>query len=125
MIAGTIKSSTITTKSEVASSEVQFYSWTDEEVAILRDQYLVKGSDIPELLMRHSKNTIRQKAHKLGLTYDYKASARCVRCIETGQLFSSVAEAVHNTNITRNSLYSSLNTGRKAGGYHWEYYIEN
>ena len=92
MIAGTIKSSTITTKSEVASSEVQFCSWTDEEVAILLEQYLVKGSDIPELLMRHSKNTIRQKAHKLGLTYDYKASTRCVRCIETGQLFSSVAD---------------------------------
>ena len=122
LIAGKISSSTITTKkSKESSANTVFYKWTDEEVEILLAQYSSKGADIPELLVKHPRNTIRQKAHKLGLSYDYKSNTRTVRCIETNQEFSSPADAAKFFNTTTNSMYCALNAGRKAGGYHWEY----
>lgn len=126
LIAGKITSSTITTKKpkKLKKDLTEFEAgllWTAEELEILKAQYHSKGSAIPDLLERHSNNSIRQKAHKLGLTFNIEANQSSVQCKETGQKFTSAKEAAMIFNTTTNSLYSALNTGCKAAGYHWEY----
>lgn len=42
--------------------------WTEQELELLRARFGVYGAEIPELLARHSRDTIRKKAGELGLT---------------------------------------------------------
>ena len=41
--------------------------WTEEEVETLRREYPKLGPDVPELLERHTRDGIRQKARALGV----------------------------------------------------------
>ena len=41
--------------------------WLDSEIALLRDRWRVQGTNIPELLQRHSASTICKMAGNLGL----------------------------------------------------------
>lgn len=50
--------------------------------------------------------------------------ARKVKCIETGEIFESTADAVRKYNLKTSSVRSAANpkcNQRTAGGYHWEY----
>lgn len=47
--------------------------FTDEEIALLFKNYERYGTAIPELLKRHTAQTITQKANSLGLYYNYDA----------------------------------------------------
>ena len=51
-----------------------------------------------------------------------KAMEKKVRCIETGEVYDSIAEASQNTHTHRTGI-SKVITGERitAGGYHWEY----
>ena len=42
-------------------------SWTEEEVATLRREYPTRGTNVPELLGRQTRDGIRQKARALGV----------------------------------------------------------
>ena len=49
-------------------------------------------------------------------------SPRKVRCVETGEEFSSIAMAAREKGLRSNSLWSVLRGPAKtAGGLHWEY----
>lgn len=41
--------------------------WTEEEVETLRREYPTRGTNVPELLERHTRGGIRQKARALGV----------------------------------------------------------
>lgn len=68
--------------------------------------------------------------HKRKLSESHKGTISTQRkpvlCIETGVIYSSVAEASEKTGINRKHISAVCNNkGRKtAGGYHWEHYIE-
>lgn len=46
---------------------------------------------------------------------------RSVRCIETGQVFLSLKEAMYYMDIKNNGIWKAINKNQKCGGYHWEY----
>lgn len=48
-------------------------------------------------------------------------NARPVRCIETGQIFTSGAKAAASLHLSRNSIYQAIRRGYCAGGYRWEW----
>ncbi len=45
-------------------------AWTDEDIKILTEQYPLKGANIPELLIRHSRTSIFQQASKMNIARD-------------------------------------------------------
>ena len=47
---------------------------------------------------------------------------RMVECIETGQIFESLKEAMKITKIT--SIGWGIKNNKTAGGYHWKYIEE-
>lgn len=58
-------------------------------------------------------------AGKKGGTKSRKKSSP-VRQVETGAYFRNASEAAKVVHVCPSTLYKSLNTGTKAGGYHWE-----
>lgn len=63
--------------------------------------------------MSRSENTRRKKNPKR------------VRCIETGEIFDSLAEAARAVGRDRTNICSCLKGRQKTcGGFHWEYYKE-
>ena len=45
-----------------------------------------------------------------------------VRCVETGEIYRSIAEAARQVNRAKNTVCGACKNSRKtAGGYHWEY----
>ena len=49
-------------------------------------------------------------------------SARCIRCVETCVVYSTVSEAHEKTGANYNSISNCLRgLSKSAGGYHWEY----
>lgn len=54
-----------------------------------------------------------------------KARSKAVRCIETGTVYCSAAEAQRQTGISHSHIGSVCRGARRrCGGYHWEYYNE-
>jgi hypothetical protein len=51
----------------------------------------------------------------------YKHYKRRVRCIERGEVFESVKAAGDSVNRSDSNVHRSIQTGMRAGGYHWEY----
>lgn len=43
-----------------------------------------------------------------------------VRCVETGEVYESIAKAAEAMNRSYSSLHKSLTRGNRCGGYHWE-----
>lgn len=97
--------------------------FTEEEVELLRKEYPNSGYNIPELLLRHSKQSIQGKAIALGIKVSETrrtAQKRPVVCIETGQVFESVRAA--SAFIGSSGLHNkSLVKGYATRGYHWKY----
>jgi hypothetical protein len=96
--------------------------FTEEEVELLRKEYPNSGYNIPELLLRHSKQSIQGKAIALGIKVSETRRAarkRQVVCVETGQTFESVRAA--QAFIGAGSLHDSLANGNATHGYHWKY----
>ena len=107
----------------------QSNNFTEAELTLLVQQYPEVGSNIPELLQRHSALSIRYKAMYLGVTcsnnYRYKKYLNIpIRCVETQKVFKDIYEA--------GDLFSSKSAARiildvcngkqhTAFGYHWEY----
>lgn len=99
-------------------SRLNFF--TEDEVDLLRKEYPNSGYNIPELLLRHSKQSIQSTANALGLKVAKPRRMRPVVCVETGQIFESVRAA--ETFIGSSSLHhNSLVKGYATGGYHWKY----
>ena len=108
----------------------QSNSFTEAEVTLLKQQYPAAGSNIPELLQKHSASSIRYKAMYLGLTCDARAY-RCsyknipVLCVETKRVFKDIYEAALLFNGSRPSrLILDVCNGKQhtAYGYHWCWY---
>ena len=97
--------------------------FTKEELEILKRDYPDRGENIPELLLRHSSETIRCKASELKLIK--KHSNKCpVICIETAIEYPTITSAAKSVNVSVSNISKAIKTGRKSGGYHWEY-VEN
>lgn len=82
-------------------------------------------------LSDETKQKLREKMFGRTISEDHKrkisennAGKRSVLCVETGQIFSSAAEAERKTGIDSDGIIGvcKKNKYRKtAGGYHWEY----
>lgn len=46
---------------------------------------------------------------------------RTIRCIETNEVFYTMADAATKYNVSRGNLTRACKTGYKCGGHHWEY----
>ena len=44
-----------------------------------------------------------------------------VRCIETGEIFDSEAEASRSMGFSSNAVNHAIHRGHRSGGYNWEY----
>ena len=73
------------------------------------------GTGNPFYGKRHSEET-KQKIRE-------KRIKRAVRCVETGIVYESSAEADRQTGIDSGSICRSCKIGVKAGNYHWEYVV--
>eukprot|EP00808_Paulinella_micropora_P017429 g80497.t1 len=49
---------------------------------------------------------------------------RPIVCLETGQVYPSISEAMRTTGVHRKNISHSLMKGYRAGGYHW-YYLDD
>ena len=48
-----------------------------------------------------------------------------IKCLETGEIFNTAAEATRNYGVNSSTLSACLNKKREtAGGYHWEYIVK-
>ena len=57
---------------------------------------------------------------------NYTFKPKSVRCIETGAIYSDMTTAAKALGMHGPShISTACKTGKKSGGYHWEYYTEN
>jgi hypothetical protein len=47
-----------------------------------------------------------------------------VRCIETGEIFYTAAEASRSMRFSNNAVNHAIHRGHRSGGYNWEYVDE-
>lgn len=52
-------------------------------------------------------------------------NSRSVRCVETGEIFSSLKAAVQHYKLAGANIWKAINYGHKAAGYHWEYVMND
>lgn len=50
-----------------------------------------------------------------------KAIGKSVRCVETGDVYTSITRAAQAIGVTRCVVSEALHKGYRAGGYHWEF----
>ena len=50
-----------------------------------------------------------------------RTKAKPVRCVETREVFPSVAAAAKWAGSDRSAISHAIRLGHRAGGYHWEY----
>lgn len=101
--------------------------FTEAELALLKMQYPKVGTQIPELLQRHSAQAIRSKALYLGITREtavcrQKYNNRPVICLETQQIFQDIYEAgtlFTGSNPAKLILNVCNGKSRSAYDYHW------
>ena len=54
-----------------------------------------------------------------------KSKGKSVKCVETGEIFSSMAEAAREKNVTHTNVYKCCHGQQQTtGGYHWEFVEE-
>ena len=93
--------------------------WSEEELQLLKCYYPVEGAEGAKKHLPHKTvNQIASKAQSLKIK-SLRHQKR-VKCIETGQEFSSATEAVKLTGF---SSIPACAQGKikTAGGYHWKY----
>lgn len=108
------------TKKKVSDGLKKYYSTTGE-----------KPFNYGKHLSDEAKQKLREKMTGRSITDEHKkkisensAVKRSVLCVETGQIFSSAAEAERKTGINSSCIIGVCrkNKHRKtAGGYHWQY----
>lgn len=49
---------------------------------------------------------------------------KCVRCIETGEIFENSVEASRSLELNKRAVANAIHRNCTAGGYHWEYLDE-
>ena len=79
-----------------------------------------KGAENLEKFRKENPERNRQHAIKAGQASAQKHS-KPVTCLETGETYPSAKEAMRQTGINAANIGTSCKTGRKAGGYHWNY----
>lgn len=107
--------------------------FTESELMLLKQQYPKVGTQIPELLQRHSAQSIRYKAFCLGLTCDSRSylrkyNNRPVICLETQQVYEDAYEAAaafHDTHTSRLIIDACKGKNLSAYGYHWCWLSDN
>lgn len=60
----------------------------------------------------HSQTTKDKMSKKIG---------KSVRCVETGDVYTSITRAAQAVGVTRCVVSEALHKGYRAGGYHWEF----
>lgn len=103
------------------------HQFTDAEIKILQQIYPTKGmcDELLSAIPNHSKHSIVQKVHRMGLKVLFNASSKnqkYVVCIETGQVFDSINSA--NEFAGCSISHCLLGHNKTAGGYHWKYINE-
>lgn len=79
---------------------------------------------LSKLLPNRTLDAIRARASHLKLTNYYKRFNKC-KCVETGQIYNSFAEASRKCNINADKISNCCNKKQKtAGGLHWEFVMK-
>lgn len=52
---------------------------------------------------------------------NHRGPTKAVRCVETGEIFKSMAAAAQKVGANRAAIWSAANSNAKAAGFHWEY----
>lgn len=62
---------------------------------------------------KHHSQTTKDKMSKM--------IGKSVRCVETGNVYTSITRAAQAVGVTRCVVSEALRKGYRAGGYHWEF----
>ena len=62
---------------------------------------------------KHHSQTTKDKLSKV--------IGKSVRCVETGDVYTSITRAAQAVGVTRCVVSEALHKGYRAGGYHWEF----
>ena len=62
---------------------------------------------------KHHSQTTKDKMSKM--------IGKSVRCVETGDVYTSITRAAQAIGVTRCVVSEALHKGYRAGGYHWEF----
>ena len=95
-------------------------SWTEEEDNIIREFYPTEGvKGCVKHLPKRTKSAITHRAINLGVIFNNKK----VICLETKEIFNTVAEAGRKFCVKNFDLIGSCCRGKQgsANGYHWAY----
>ena len=102
--------------------------FTEEEINVLKEIYPNEGitEKLLKLIPHHSKDSIKQKAHRLGLTVNFipqTRNSKKVLCVEQNKIFNSIKDACKFVKLKNNSNITKCCKGQRhtAGGYHWKY----
>ena len=98
---------------------------SEEDKQIIIEYYSVEGARcVDRLSVQRTPTYLSKVARKLGLKYE---SGRKVKCVETGVVYRSAAEAGRKVGV-KGSRILGCASGKEehltAGGYHWEYVEE-
>lgn len=116
----------------------KFVNWKQDEDNILKQYYPIEGGDVYKRLPGRDITSCRNRAAKLHLKseciQDMSFCMTKVRCIETGEIFNSIAEAnlKYKSNIAgymqriMKNPKSKASSGQLSDGtrLHWEYIDE-
>lgn len=99
--------------------------WTEKEDKILQENFTqITIEQLSKLLPNRTLDAIRARASHLKLTNYYKRFNKC-KCVETGQIYNSFAEASRKCNINADKISNCCNKKQKtAGGLHWEFVMK-
>lgn len=67
--------------------------WTAAEISILKEAYINCGTAIPELLSRHTVDSVADKARQLGLKAECKEANRSRTCLFDGKVYATITKA--------------------------------
>lgn len=99
--------------------------WTSTEDQIIKDNYTkITKEELLKLLPNRVWSAIQERASILKVTRPYKRFNKC-KCIETGKIYNSFAEASRKCNINADKISNCCNKKQKtAGGLHWEFVMK-
>lgn len=106
--------------------------WSPEEDNIIKENYPKYGCNNREwmkLIKSHSESEILGRAKTLGIKSEAKQDmtycSKKIMCVETAEIFISIAQASMKKKISKSHICKCLKGKVKtAGGYHWKYVEE-
>lgn len=103
--------------------------WQDENFRENMIQCMKDAWKDPEKRERRSNITkerwSNKEFHKKAQQAVLEACRKSVKCIETDEVFQSIAEAGNKYNICQANISRACKTGYRCGGYHWIYNTDN